>query len=396
MGDSMDKQGSQPDTQKEKPSTHNAKAQKIMLIFGGVVVIALVISMFVSPGTHTPKPSNNNGQQRPNTQYASANGFADQVNFDQDRETFKNSHQARIALIRKRQQSYREKAPSNWQKKEMDRVIASRTVGFGFELKSSIQNSVNRSPHSENLKALPSSGALTTQVRQLETLLQKKQPHLSDAVGSTIIGHAINDHYSGQMRKGELPIPTGTVMSGALDQDVNSDYAGPWRGILTQDVYSINNEFILLPKGTQLIGQAIHIANVNEPIQNRMGLTVEWAVLPNGQRINFHEQSIEDRSGIAAMSGDVNRHLWWQFGGVAAYALLSASMPRDNTNAYGSVNPTFSGQLADGVRQQLTPMVSKYLSLVLTVHLQAGTPIKVFIQTDVYTKPWSRVNQTVY
>jgi hypothetical protein len=44
----------------------------------------------------------------------------------------------------------------------------------------------------------------------------------------------------------------------------------------------------------------------------------------------------------------------------------------------------------------MLPFVMKYLSLVPTVTLHAGTPIKIHTQDDMYVKPWGRVNTTIY
>ncbi len=369
----------------EKPSTHNEKAQKIVLLFGAILVAALIVSMFVGGGSKAPKPLALHESQRDNQETTMSNGFLDQVNFEKSQQQFKALAQERNISIREPTKNTSSPQLLSWEKKEFERTLNSRTAGFAFTSKErnsnkallSRQDSVGSSKYSQ----------LPLTPLQIARLKQHFAEGQTEVVGRSIHQEDVRTEKS----KGML-IPTGLIISGALDQDIISDYRGPWRGMVNQDVYSVDNEFILIPKGSQVVGQSLHISNVNEPIQNRLGLTVQWVVLPDGKRIDFRKQAALDRSGIAAVGDEINRHLGWQFGGVAAYALLSASLPRDGFNQYGNVNPTFKGQLGDGIRGQLAPMINKYLSLVPTATLNAGTPIKIFIQDDLYTKPWARVN----
>lgn len=185
-------------------------------------------------------------------------------------------------------------------------------------------------------------------------------------------------------------IETGTVISGVLGQAVNSDYQGPWKGMITRDVYDSSQEYILLPKGTTVIGDTVRIRNANEPIQARMGLTVKWLIPPGGKRISLENNGKTlDMSGIAGIKDEVDRHILAQFLGVSAYALISSSAER---NEAGSTS--FAGDIGDGMRQQFGPLAAKYLSLVPTIHIKQGHPIKIFIQDDIYVQPAGSVHDS--
>src|SRR5512138_881048 len=117
----------------EKPTTHNEKAQKIVLIFGGILVAALILSMFVGTGDHPSKSEQKNPTQAMHTQYDDANGFVDQVAFD--KKQTKNLNADDEVLDQLHAERNRELEPESWQKQEAVRVLKSRTVGFGFEPK---------------------------------------------------------------------------------------------------------------------------------------------------------------------------------------------------------------------------------------------------------------------
>ena len=189
-------------------------------------------------------------------------------------------------------------------------------------------------------------------------------------------------------KPGQVLLATGTVISAALDQLVMSDITGVWRGIVSQDVYDKSSRFVLIPKGAELTGKSIRLKGINEPIQNRMILTNNWCVLPNGKRISFKKTVSMDATGIAALKDKVNYHLIPQILGVAAYAVLSSETSRSGSGA--NQDTTFEGDIGVGLRDQLALLAAKYLSLVPTVTLRMGTPMRIFIEDDVYVTPWDR------
>lgn len=196
-------------------------------------------------------------------------------------------------------------------------------------------------------------------------------------------------------RPGQKLIPTGTVISAVLDQELMSDYAGPFRGMITHDVYDVSGNFILIPKGSRITGQSLRISNVNEPIQARMGLTVRWTVLPNGKRISFERRAAAlDRAGVPAIKDQVNYHFMAQFLGVAAYAVLSSETSYEGSG-YAQDN-TFEGNLSQSMREQFAPLAAKYLNLVPTITLRIGTPMKIFLEDDIYAYPWQSLGKKLY
>ncbi|MDA8382978.1 MAG: hypothetical protein M0037_07970 [Betaproteobacteria bacterium] len=196
---------------------------------------------------------------------------------------------------------------------------------------------------------------------------------------------------------GEVLIPTGTVMSGILDMDLNSDFEGDWRGMLVQDVYDIHRNYIILPKGTTIIGKTVLVGGPNSILQNRMALTVQWAVRPDGTRIDFRKTAALDAAGVAALRDQVNYHALAQLGGVAAYAVLGLGPAMSiSDGAPMSSQDYATTQFTQGIRQQIQPFAARFLNIVPTITLRAGTPFKIFVESDLYAKPWARIDNTIY
>lgn len=189
-----------------------------------------------------------------------------------------------------------------------------------------------------------------------------------------------------------VKLPTATAIKAVLSQTVMSDYTNkPFKAQITQDVYDADYETILFPKGTIVDGKAVRISNINEPIQARMGLTINWFVLPNGNRVDFSQSAQAlDAMGIGGIKDEVNYHALAQFLGVVAYAVVSSETSSDTSSTLtGQTN--IGGDIGRGIREQLSPLASRYLSLVPTVTLNTGTPITIYIENEMHVEPWGTI-----
>jgi type IV secretion system protein VirB10 len=168
-----------------------------------------------------------------------------------------------------------------------------------------------------------------------------------------------------------------------------SDYVGSYRAIVSHDVYDVTGNYVLIPKGAKLTGRTVRISNVNEAIQARMGMPATWIVLPDGKRISLEKTVSLDQAGIPAVKDKVNYHLLAQFLGVTAYAMISHETSREGSGY--SNDTTFEGDMGEAFRSQFSPLIQKYLDLVPTITLTPGTPLKLFIEDDIYARPWRGV-----
>jgi type IV secretion system protein VirB10 len=291
-----------------------------------------------------------------------------------------------------------------WREQERRRALNARRSGFGMKKASA---NLKLKPEEYPQQPMPNGkdqsaiiaeqNRVKNEIKRLRQMQQSAKP-LSTGVSfvqmqeqerrapeeSFTVGRPRSE---AEPKPGQKLIPTGTVMSAVLDQELISDYTGPFRALATHDVYDVTEKFIIIPKGSRITGRSLRITNVNEPIQARMGLTVRWLVLPNGKRISFEKRvAALDQAGVPAIKDKVNYHLFAQFLGVAAYALLSAESSRSGTGF--DSDRTFAGDVGGSMREQFAPLAAKYLNLVPTITLRAGTPLKIFFEDDIYAYPW--------
>ena len=205
---------------------------------------------------------------------------------------------------------------------------------------------------------------------------------------ANIVGFTKENTYNAST-DGLLKLPIGTLIPAITIFKTNSDYSGSFKASVSQDVFDISGEYVLIPKGAQVILKSVSIGNVNEPISSRMGITVPWIVLPNGNKIDMSKASGMDREGVSALGDQVDRHLMAQFFGVAAYALVGTQTSRDGTG--GDSDSSYLGDVGESSREQVAPLAQKYLSLKPTLILRAGQSMNIMIEEEVYLSPWRNI-----
>lgn len=228
--------------------------------------------------------------------------------------------------------------------------------------------------------SLDNSQNLTTQLNTLEDSFSPPPPN--------IVGFTKENTYNAST-EGLLKLPIGTLIPAITAMKTNSDYSGSFKATVSQDVFDLSGEYVLVPRGAQVILKSVSISNVNEPISSRMGITVPWIVLPNGNKIDLSKSSGMDREGINALGDVVDRHLMAQFFGVAAYALVATETSRSGTSS--DSDSSYSGDVGEGLRSQTAPLAQKYLSLTPTITLRAGQSMNIMIEEEIFLSPWRNI-----
>ena len=297
-----------------------------------------------------------------------------------------------------------------WQKNEKKRALVARQSKFRIKKPSSKNRRVKSTSYQPqegvkdaNLTLDQEQKRVMAEIKRLEGLQQGRgtapqQGPLSFQTPYQSQEESLNvgrPRSEAEPVAGQKLIPTGTVIGAVLDQELMSDYIGPFRALVTHDVYDVSGSFIIMPKGSRVIGRSLRITNVNEPIQARMGLVVRWLILPNGKRISFEKRvAALDQAGVSAIKDKVDYHFFAQFLGVAAYAVLASSTSYQGSGI--AKDTDFEGQLGQSLREQYAPLAAKYLNLVPTITLEAGTPLKIFIEDDIYAFPWDTVSNRLF
>jgi type IV secretory pathway VirB10-like protein len=180
-------------------------------------------------------------------------------------------------------------------------------------------------------------------------------------------------------------VPIGYVATGVLTMTVNSDYPGPWRGHLTQPIYSIDNRTILFPEGTVIVGRTVRVGGPNEAINDRLGLMPTYLVRADGTPFKINQQAMLDELGIAGIPGDVDYHVGIQLAAIGAFVGVQA-LP-NVVSAQGGATPSTTTTspvpaFANQTSQAGENILQRYLTLVPTITVREGAPIRIFFQEE--------------
>ncbi|WP_210459981.1 TrbI/VirB10 family protein, partial [Vibrio crassostreae] len=120
-----------------------------------------------------------------------------------------------------------------------------------------------------------------------------------------IVGYTDENSYNAST-EGLLTLPIGTIIPAVTVMKANSDRLGTFKAVVSQDVMDVNQTWVLIPKGSELIIKSFRMSGANEAINSVVGMSVPWIVLPDGNKIDTSKSSGLDREGMGGISDQVD------------------------------------------------------------------------------------------
>ena len=414
----------------EQPATYNRNFQ--LLLIGGLVFVVVVMvyaSLFRSGPGERQIEEQVQREIRKQTHPDPEQEFREQIKNQEQRlqkqrehdlsEQKKYVNEKTDELLQNNEQVLQElfngtRSPLEaWDENETVRVRQSRQTDFNFEFYAGVTNTVRQPADGYDGMFLQQEQAMLAELQQQ---IEPKQTRPVIPTGY-IPGTAVQEEMMGQedpapetsrhfnlagYPESELTQPPadafkllsiGSVMQAKLDQKIISDYAGPYRCRIEQNVLDITQKHVLIPAGSLCTGQVLQTgsAQPNRIINNRMALSVRWIIRPDGSKIKFISQTL-DREGIGAIKGETNYHFLTRFGGTAAFALLSSETSRPDYSS-GGAGATFASDVGQTLREAGAELTAAYAGLVPTQSLNYGLKLRLFVSEDLYIRPWRDVYQ---
>ena len=414
----------------EQPATYNRNFQ-VMLIAGLVFVVVVMVyaSLFRSSPGNEKIEEQVQREIRKQTLSDPEQEFREQIKSQEQRlqqqrdqdiseqkeyidektnELLQNNEQVLQELL-----SGTKSAVESWNENELVRVRQSRQADFNFEFFTGVADTEQKSTEITADEFLQREQAILAGMQQQLNNSTEPRNALADYTQST---NLLTDLLS---TEGKLPetgkhfnqagypesdltqapgdefslLSIGSIMQAKLDQKIISDYAGPYRCRIEQNVMDVTQKHVLIPAGSLCTGQVLQTGSghPNRIINNRMALSVRWIIRPDGTKIKFISQAL-DHEGIGAVKGETNYHFLARFSGAAAFALLSSETPRADYSSGGS-GATFESDVGQALRDAGADLTAPYAGLVPTQTLNYGQKLRLFVSEDMYIRPWRDVYQ---
>lgn len=179
------------------------------------------------------------------------------------------------------------------------------------------------------------------------------------------------------------------VIEARLMNQINGDFPGSFRAIVTQDTYDLHHEAVLIPKGSILVGS---YGATGAGDQERVPGRVSSLLKPNGCRVTFTETPITDAAGAAGLKDKVNRHTFQRFAVAIGISAIGA------TAQYGNYQNAFSYDPASQFRNNFTANMGNQAMETIrekqprrnTLIIGAGKHVQLPLGNDVLLSDWTK------
>jgi type IV secretory pathway VirB10-like protein len=179
-------------------------------------------------------------------------------------------------------------------------------------------------------------------------------------------------------------IAPGSIIPATLETGVNSQLPGQVVAIVNQDVYSHNLDYLLIPKGSELIGQ--YDTSVGAT-QTRVLLAFSLVIFPDGSEMQLPGFEGASHRGYAGLHDVVDYHFWSTAKSVSLLTLLDFGIQEAAGNTTGNVYPTPAQQFATSLSQNLgnvaQQIVNEQISLAPTLKVKPGFTFDIVVTKNI-------------
>lgn len=170
--------------------------------------------------------------------------------------------------------------------------------------------------------------------------------------------------------------PQGTIISGVLETAINSDLPGYARAVVSEDIRSLDNRNVLVPRGSRLIGQYRSGLAIGE---SRAFVIWTRLLTPEGVSIELASPAT-DTLGRAGLPGKVNRHFFQRFGSAILLSVIDVGA---SALVYDSNSAIVIGSSSEA-QALAAQALSQQMNIPPTVKVKQGTEIRIFLARDLY------------
>lgn len=181
-----------------------------------------------------------------------------------------------------------------------------------------------------------------------------------------------------QITAPQATVAQGTIIQASLETAVDSTLPGPIRGVVSEDVHSIDGSAVLIPAGSKVFGEYSSGIQLG---QERILIVWTRILTPSNRSINISSYGA-DQLGRSGTGGAVDTRFGTRFGGAALISLIGAgptiaANQSDNENAQA---------LAQGIGNDFASAsesaIAAYVNIPPTIYVRQGTSVTIIVDRD--------------
>ena len=172
----------------------------------------------------------------------------------------------------------------------------------------------------------------------------------------------------------------GTTVDTALLNRLNGDFAGPVKVMVTNPIYSHDNQHMLIPEGTVLLGDVQKVSGLG---QRRLAVTFHRMIMPDGYSVDLDKFHGLSQVGETGLSDQVNNHYFEIFGTSIALGVIAGAAEAPTSSGY---NESGSDSIRQGMASSLSAsaahVLDRFMNILPTISIREGHRIKVYLTQD--------------
>lgn len=208
------------------------------------------------------------------------------------------------------------------------------------------------------------------------TLLASDDPNTAFATQNANLD--VETATASQLQNLHSLIAQGTLISGILETALQSDLPGMVRAVISEDVYSFDGSYLLIPKGSKLVGR--YRSGVTRG-QSRIFVIWNRLIRNDGVSVNIGSYGT-DALGRSGLAGDIDTHFFERFGSSVLLSMIDASLKIGVEAMDNSDSATLALEAGNEFSRASEIALENSIAIPPTIHIDQGTRIKVFVGKD--------------
>src|SRR6202046_926213 len=176
----------------------------------------------------------------------------------------------------------------------------------------------------------------------------------------------------------------GSVLDTVLMNRLDGDAVGPVKALVSNPLYSHDQQHVIIPEGTVVLGEAKKIGAVGFGQQRRMAVVFHRLIMPDGYSVDLDQFHGLDQSGEEGLKDKVNNHYLQIFGtSIALGVIAGAGEIESGGGALTASGPEiFTTGASASVAQSATTILDRFMQIPPTITIREGHRVKLYITQD--------------
>ena len=177
-------------------------------------------------------------------------------------------------------------------------------------------------------------------------------------------------------------LPEDTIVDAVLVNKLNNSFAGPVIVQVATDVYTHDNQHVLIPAGTRVIGEEKRVDGLGD---QRLALSFHRMLMPDLYPVPLDHFQGLNQIGETGLRDKVNHHYLQVFGTSIALGAIAGLSQIGNT--YGSVDGISAmSQYRTGFTESMSAsamrILDRYTNILPTFTVREGTRVRIILTGD--------------